>query len=228
MRVCLAMVLVSLLSAAVLGQEKHPTTRPAQVADGKLPHIQVDIPHQRVKLECEAVDADAPLEFLVCLAGTKEHETVLRTRAKPSHLHFALVLIGLEPGDPAHYVEREDRWVAPSGPALKITCQFMRDGKLISMPATRLMRLAESKKAAPEHTWVFCGSRVAEQGGYAADITGDVISVVNFQHTVIDVPELKSERNESLELEVNTEVAPKRDTVVWLIIEPQSRSAAGK
>lgn len=207
----------------------HPaTTRPSQPADGKLPHIQLDIPHRQIKLECEAVNADAPLELLVCMAGTKEHETVLRTRAKPSHLHFALVLIGLEPGEPAHYVEKTDRWAAPSGPALKITCQFLRDGKLVSMPATRLMRLASSKKTAPDHPWIFCGSRVAEQGAYAADITGDVISVVNFQHTVIDVPDLKSERNESLELEVNPDVAPKRDTTVWLIIEPQPRAAAGK
>jgi hypothetical protein len=174
-------------------------------------------------MECEAVSAESSLEFLVCAAGTKEHETVLRTRAKGSHLHFALVLIGLEPGRPAHYVEKEERWAPPSGPALRITCEFMREGKKVVVPATQLMRHAKDRSVEKEHSWVFCGSQVAGGGGYAADVTGDIISVVNFQHTVIDVPELKSERNDALELEVNPEVSPKRGTVVWVVIEPEKK-----
>src|SRR3954462_6625174 len=71
-----------------------PTTRPAE---GKLPHLQVNLARHQGRVECEAINAEEKLEFLVCSTGTKEYESALRTRARPSHLHFALLMLGLEP-----------------------------------------------------------------------------------------------------------------------------------
>src|SRR5688572_6131136 len=105
-----------------------PATRPAE---GKLPHLQVNRAKQQIRVECEAINADEKLEFLVCAAGTKEYESVLRSRARPSHLHFALLMLGLEPGQPVKFNQAANAWIPPRGPALKLSCEFVRDGKTI-------------------------------------------------------------------------------------------------
>ena len=105
-----------------------PVTRPA---DGKLPHVQVDVKQKRVSVECEAVNAEMPLEFFCCLKNTSEHEALLRTEAKASHIHLGLLMLGLEPGEPLKYDKVRDKWIAPHGPPLHITCEFVKDGKAV-------------------------------------------------------------------------------------------------
>jgi hypothetical protein len=41
------------------------------------------------------------LEFVLCRRGARDHETLLETDALPSHVHAALLMIGLEPGEGA-------------------------------------------------------------------------------------------------------------------------------
>ena len=189
-------------------------------AEGKLPHLQVNLARHQVRVECEAINAEERLEFLVCSTGTKEYESVLRSRARPSHLHLAMLMLGLQPGEPVKFNEADNTFAPPRGPALKLTCEFQREGKIIVIPASRLMRSVKDKTAMPEVNWVFVGASTLEDGEYAADVTGYLITVVNFEHTVIDIPEVRSSKNESLEWEINPDVMPKRNTPIWLIIEP--------
>jgi len=56
------------------------------------------------------------------------------------------------------------------------------------MPAYKLMREIKTKKAMPPSTWIFAGSRLMPDGNYAADIDGYVVTIVNFDLTLIDVP----------------------------------------
>ena len=194
-----------------------PTTRPAE---GKLPHLQLDLAHHQLRVECEAVNPDEKLEFLCCSTGTKEYESVLRSKARPSHLHFALLMLGLEPGQPVKFNRAENKWTPPRGPALKVSCEFVRDGKTVCLPASQLMRSVKDKTVMPDVRWVFVGASTLDDGEYSADVTGYLITVVNFEHTVVDIPELKSSKNEALEWEINPEAVPKRNTKVTLIIEP--------
>ena len=81
--------------------------------------------------------------------------------------------------------------------------------------------------------WVFDGSRLLPDGRYAADLTGYVVSIVNFDLTMIDVPELASNANETLEWEYDPDWVPTKGTAVTMIIEPAgapaaTRPAAGK
>ncbi|HEX2971249.1 MAG TPA: YdjY domain-containing protein, partial [Tepidisphaeraceae bacterium] len=208
--------------AALAVQAQRPTTAPS-TRPATLPHLQIDVQHKQVRMECEAVNARAPLEFFVCAAGGAEHEAVLRSRAKASHLHLALLLIGLTPGEPG-YVNVAGKRVAPRGPLLEVTCEFEKDGKTVRVPSHRLMRQIKTKKPLPPMKWVFAGSRLADDGRYAADATGYLLTVVNFDYSVIDVPDLRSSANESLEWEIDPEVVPKRDAPVWLIIEPAGQA----
>jgi len=216
----LAISLPLLLGAAALAQPTQPTTRAAdEVASGKLPFIQVDSDKRQIRMECEAVNAEMALEYLVCVAGTSEHETVLRSKARPSHLHLALIMIGARSGEPAHFDKASNNPVGPTGQRLKITCEFVKDGKKISIPAHRLMRNVKSKAEMPQAFWIFAGSCTTERGDYAADLRGRLISVVNFPDSTVDVPEIRSNANETLEWEVNPATAAPKGTTVWVVIE---------
>ena len=50
----------------------------------------------------------------------------------------------------------------------------------------------------PPLTWVFAGSKIMPEKVYAADVTGYLVTVINFELAVIDVPLLASSANETL------------------------------
>jgi hypothetical protein len=198
-----------------------PATNAVAPAGGKLPHVQVDVAKRQVRVECQMLGIEAPLEFLCVATGTNEHESVLRSPAKPSHIHLGLVMLGLDPGEPVHYSDAAKKWFPPTGPPLNIAVEFTdKDGKLQTMPASRLMRSIHDKKPQPAHTWIFAGSKLMPDGNYAADITGYTVSVVNFELSLIDIPDLASNANETLEWEIDKSVAPPAGTAVAMIIEP--------
>src|SRR5437868_5097962 len=167
----LVIIYMGLVSCGVL--RAAPATRPAE---GKLPHLQVDVPKHQIRVECEAVNPEEKLEFLCCSSGTKEYESVLRSRARPSHLHFALLMLGLEPGQPVKFNRAENKWTPPRGPALKVSCEFVRDGKTVTLPAARLMRSVKDKTEMPDVQWVFVGAATLDDGEYSADVTGYLIT----------------------------------------------------
>jgi hypothetical protein len=67
-----------------------------------------------------------------------------------------------------------------------------------------------------------------EDGKYAADTTGYVVSVVNFDLTLIDIPDLASNSNESLEWEFNPDTCPEKGTKVWMVLEPAGKGDGAK
>lgn len=187
---------------------------------GKLPNIEFDARRKQVRVECEMLACDAPLEFFCCVKGTNDYEAMIRAQIKPSDLHLAMLAIGLKPGQPIQYSEATKRWVPPSGPPLQISMEYEKDGKTVSVPSWKWMRDVKTKKPAPPFTWVFTGSRVLPDGKYAADMTGYLVSIVNFDLTVVDIPKLASSSNDLLEWERNPDTTPKAGTKVTMVIEP--------
>jgi biopolymer transport protein ExbD len=189
-------------------------------AVGKFPFLQVDARQHVIQIECEALHCGNPLEFFLCSTGTNEHEAVLRSRVKPSHLHAALLMLGLTPGEPVHFSEAAQKWLPPHGPPLHLAVRFEREGKAVELPAYRLMRDVKSKREMPPMTWIFAGSRMLDNGEYGGDRTGYLVSVVNFDFSVIDIPRLASNANETLMWETNDPLMPPAGAKVTLIITP--------
>lgn len=214
------MRLLLILVAALIGGAGVRAEAPATAPVGRLPHLEFDLGAKQVRVECQALRVEAPLEFFCVVAGTSEHESVLRTAAKPSDIHTALLALGLTPGEPVKYSEAAKKWFPPHGPPLSISVEFAKDGKTVRMPANKLMREIRSKKPMPATTWIFAGSRVMPDGVYAADVTGYLVSIVNFDLTVIDIPELASNSNDLLEWEANLDALPAMGAAVTMIIEP--------
>jgi hypothetical protein len=201
-------------------------TQPA--ADSRADHlanIHVDIAAKRISIDCQALSVKTPLEFFCVQDGGNEYESVLRTPAKPSDIHFALLMLGLTPGAPATFDPARKLWLPPHGPPLRISCRYVLNGKDRNVSACRMMRSVKTHKEMPPTVWVFDGSRVMPDGLYAADMTGYVVSICNFDLTMIDVPALVSNANETLEWEINPDTVPPKGSDVTMIIEPAPASA---
>ena len=226
MRAALFLLAVLFTAGSCTAQEPAAAAAPATQPVGRFPFIEVDARGKQVRVECESLAVENPLEFFLCAAGTVEHESVLRSKVRPSHLHAALLMLGLEPGEPVRFSESAQKWLPPHGPPLQISARFERDGEMVTLPAYRLMRDMKSKREMPPMTWIFAGSRMMPGDVYAADRTGYLVSVVNFDFTVIDIPNLASNANETLHWETNLDLAPAKGTKVTLIIEPAGKAAA--
>lgn len=216
--VALALTLLAAQSAPA--DDAAPATRSSNPGFARLRNVEIDLKNKQIRVQCEALNAHMPLEFFCVLRGTQEHETVLRTDARPSTIHFGLLALGVKPGEPAHFVQATQMWFPPTGQPVKITCRYLLNGHAMDVPAYRLMRSVKTKQEMPPMTWVFDGSRLLPDGRYAADLTGYVVSIVNFDLTMIDVPELASNANETLEWEYNPDLVPPKGTPVTMIIEP--------
>jgi hypothetical protein len=223
------LALAGLWSLSASGQGRQTPAADAGKPDAsKMPHVSVDVKKREIRIEAEVLNPQMALEFFCCLSGTAEHEAILRTEAKPSHVHLGLLMLGLQPGEPVRFSKAADKWLPPHGPPLHIFVEWEgKDGKRVRVPANRMMRGVKSKTPMPPTTWIFAGSRMMDDGKYAADTTGYLVSVVNFDLTVIDLPELHSNANETLEWEYNPDVVPAKGTKVWMILEPAGDKNAG-
>ncbi len=193
-----------------------PVTQPA----GKLAHIAVDVKAKEVRVDCEAVKADYPLEFLAVVTNTNEYEAIVRTDARPSDFHLALLMIGLKPGQPVRYSDATKAWLPPTGPPVDVWFEYQKDGQSVKVPAYRWMRDVKTKKEAPPMAWVFTGSKVMEDHTYAADATGCLVGVINNEYSVLDVPALKSRALEARDFERNPGLMPPTGTAVTMVLTP--------
>lgn len=166
------------------------------------PGVRVDFHRRFVEFEGEVpIDAHNPaqprveLEVLVCIPDSKEHEALVMTRARPSHVHAALLLLGLEPGEPGTWSFEERRLIAhpPRGPAIDVYfVRHDRDGQEREELASDWVRLdgggslTEAAKSR-EGRWVFAGSRFGRLGRgeevrevYDADYSGLLVGLTTF------------------------------------------------
>jgi hypothetical protein len=186
--------------------------------------VKVDPDRREVRVLSQALRVDMPLEFICVVAGTADHEALVRTRATPSAVHAALLGLGMEPGQPLRYSEAADQWLPPTGPPVRIEMEWSENGKIRRERVGRLIRNIETGQPMPPRRFVFVGSRVytGTDGNvyYGADATGQIASLVNFEFPVIDVGDLASSSNELLEWETDPDVAPPAGTEVTMILSP--------
>lgn len=184
-------------------QQEKPAEPPKQ--DGPkfieaFPHVRMDIERGIlefdgfVPIDCHHPETpDVYLEVIVCTIDFREHEALVATQAKGSHIHAALLAMGLEPGSIASW--RDGEPVAPSGPEVRIELivpgmpDLPTDPREWIRSVNREQTLAawEAERKSPSR-WVFAGSEMVHRGGrdvYAADGTGQIIGMHTFGSEVI-------------------------------------------
>ena len=180
-----------------------------------------DAKNHRVILRAKVVLRDGPLEHLLCLNGTKEHEAILATGAAPKSIHAALLLTGAEPGHPVRFLPKFE---PPTGTAMKIELEWNTDGKSLSADARNWV-FDERKKKVLETDWVFAGSTIVEhpftKKPYYTAEDGDLITVANFANAILDLPFASAATDAERSYVARTEAIPPLGTWVSMIFSPR-------
>lgn len=170
---------------------------PAAALREVFPGVRVDVENKLVEFDgMVPIDAHNPgsprvyLEVIACTFDSKEHESLVVTRAKPSHVHAALLMIGLEPGSPGSWkVDGRSRvaTIPPRGSAVRVSLTFdpgSPNAREID-PAELVINARTMARASSlaDAGFVFAGSRVVEWQGrsfYDADGMGTLIGLATF------------------------------------------------
>jgi biopolymer transport protein ExbD len=232
-----AAALLALVAAGPAGaEEAKPAAAPAaktpaeDVVIKTLPGIIVDTKAKEVRLAGTVCLQKGPLELFVCSPGTREYESVIVVKAKPSHVTFALALLGLAPGRPG-YMTEGGVFSPPAGAVLDIIARFslektengVKRTEVREVPAWRFLRPAGSDRPLDRPVeWVYVG-QASDDALRAADREGTVICLSNFVEAVIDVPFQSTSVNADLLYQADFDTVPPKGTPVELIIRPTGR-----
>jgi len=223
----------------------------------KLPGLVVDFHRRCIDLEATVCLDEGMLEFIACTKGTKEHESIVVVRARPMHVHTALLLLGARAGHPAMrraIDEAGTRWVdvPPRGDAVDVYLVFENsEGKRIEHPIGDFVTRAGEDREFPAgatggnaqqadkgdtfpKTFLFAGSVLVGDGPgprtYVADRSGSVISIATFGDELLCLPGVHGMANDSLIWEVDGTKLPKVGSKVTLRLRLQRKpdAKAGK
>ncbi len=216
--------------------EQPPGPTQPRYADVDWPHLKVDLNNKVVEIEGFSGIHKGWLEQIICLAGTRTHESVLITEAKPSHIHAALLLIGLEPGRPGLWkIDPDDpkgeKWIVepPRGAAVSITVQWTdTQEQQHEVPIRQWVRDFHGHDLLPDEPWIFGGSMMKAdytgEVGYLADRTGSIAGLVTFGDELLGWCEVLPDQEAVMapEWEANTEAMPEPFTPVTIRLRPAS------
>lgn len=170
------------------------------------PGVRADVRQRAVEFDARTspllvADPQAPnfyIETIVCLPDTREHESLLVTKIKPSHLHAALLAAGFTPGAPGHFKFENNRFVPvdPTGDRLSVEFVFAGpDGAERAIdPREWIVHHATGAIFGfdgpdEDGAWVFAGSRMRAgpdgRSVYEADGIGVVIGLCCFGSELI-------------------------------------------
>jgi len=137
------------------------------------------------------------LELMVCIPDTKEHEALVMAPVRPSHVHAALLALGLEPGSPGgwrHFGEAV-RGFPPDGPPVEVEFIYEQGGERVRVPAATWVKRDQKEERLEDQPWLFAGSQMRDRGMgemYDADGTGMLIGLTTFGSEVVAYPDLYS------------------------------------
>lgn len=173
------------------------------------------------------------LEQVLCLPGTREHESLLVTDVVPSTLHAALLVVGLKPGRPGRWIEDEGAVVLtpPLGDQVAIRVSYLDPDSQspIELDITEWISDVNTGEVHPRVPWIFGGSLTYEviEGGsaYAADHSGSIIGMVTFGDELLGAVEVipDAEAIHAPEWVVRTASVPPVGTEVQVLLSPATQ-----
>jgi hypothetical protein len=175
---------------------------------------------KRLIIRARVVLREGPLEHLLCLKGTKEHEAILATDAQPRQIHAGLLLTGAEPGHPVRFAPKFE---PPTGTPIAIEFLWKSAGETRRADARRWVKDEKAGRTLSER-WVFAGSELfkdelTKKTIYAAD-EGDLITVANFGSAILDLPLASSANNSERVFTADPAQVPPLGTQVLMVLGP--------
>ncbi len=243
---CIIMILCSLLTAlpAVTASPEaaaSPTLPTTPLDKTTLPHVQVNQQERYIDLQATVVLREGDwLELLACSPNSREHEAILTLKVKPSHLHLALLMLGLEPGKPMSWehpqtnpspqttsdIKRQvaPQIIPPQGPKIAVTLILpSKNNTAMEIPANRWILDATTQQPMLDNIWLFTGSSFVNWNGqrvYRADVNGTLLSLVNFGDDVLARPTELTSQNDNARWQPNTPQIPPVGTAITVRLRP--------
>ncbi len=172
----------------VLDEVKQQFTKEGIVFDAKA---------QTVAVKATVNHPQDPIEYLLIYKKGKRHEAVFITTSKPSVLNAALLMLGLQPGKNASYVEKNpppsleeiekgaDPIVVtpPQGMPFWMTVRWQSpEGQAVEHCVEDMVLDLGTQQALAGCRWVYLGGRMAkiyknDPEVYIADLEGNLISI---------------------------------------------------
>jgi hypothetical protein len=158
--------------------------------------ISFDAKAQTVSITATVNNPQDPIEYVLIHKKGKRHEAVFITKSKPSVLNAALLMLGLQPGKNASYVEKSppptleevqkgvDPIIVtpPQGMPFWMTVRWKTpEGKQVEYCIEDLLLDLSRQKPVANCTWVYLGGRMAqlyrnEPEVYVTDFEGNLVS----------------------------------------------------
>jgi hypothetical protein len=183
-------------------------------------YFEVQGDKRRVVVVATVCLREGQLEGLMCRKNTKEHEYILAADVDARDIHTALLAAKAVQGTPVQFAPK---YVPASGSVIKITLQYQKDGKLVTVRGQDWIQDMKTNKPM-EQDWVFGGSRFVTDPDdpknpfYLAN-QGDVICVCNMESAMLDLPIRSPKSPENRIYNALTSSIPPKDTKVELILE---------
>ncbi|AGA29271.1 YdjY domain-containing protein [Singulisphaera acidiphila] len=227
----LALATALLVLGAPPSESPQPTTDTFQPDPGWKPvgrSLWFDPREKRLVLRARVALREGPLEHLLCLKGTKEHEAVLATDAIPRMIHAGLILTGAKQGHPVRFLPKFE---PPTGSPIAMQIEWQEGDKTRTADARTWIKEEHSKLPLTKD-WVFAGSEIFEDPEtkkriYAAD-DGDLFTVANFANAILDLPFASTANDAERAFVANTEKIPPRGTLVTIFLRPRPEPDATK
>jgi hypothetical protein len=183
------------------GDAEHPLREKftATATEIKFPGLTIDRKTHEVRMDATACLDSGILEYLVCLKGTFEHESIFVTEVQPEMLHAALLLTGFKPTP--MQPESEQIWwskiLEAKESRVRIDVEWQVDGRVERTNITSMIRKnSESPMTIYEFedlefhdddleviydAWFFSGSMKGERENgdlyYAANYSGAIVGI---------------------------------------------------
>ena len=220
--------------------KRQSTDRGTALIEGKvapkplLPHVRVDRVHRIVEVDAtvvfdtafgdqEKVDDDRPpgvwLELVACTPHTREYESLLAVQARPSHIHQALLIVGLVPGAPMRSTLVDGKFHAtePTGGRVAVSIVVNPEAGSEPIPVNRWVIDRQTRRPMTDNVWLFAGSVFRQIDGkqvYMADLNGSVISLVNFGDDLLSRATMKTPQNDQQMWTADASALPPEGTPV--------------
>jgi hypothetical protein len=194
----------------------------------------LDPKNKQVVLVGETCKADYPLEFFIT-SKPRGYESVLVIdgryhEGEPSifqQIQQTLLLCGANPGHPSYY--KDDKTTVATGDEITIEVRWKnKEGKVEHTDARNWIRDVKTKQP-PVKTWVFAGSRFADDGKggqrFMAD-GGEFVCVLNNSLAMLDLPIVSAGAIEDRSFVADKEKLPEAGTPVTIVLIPKVQPKA--
>lgn len=198
--------------------------------------IQITAATRELRIPCTVLHQKLPIEYALCHeTGEKVHETILETKVKPIQIQLALLLANYQPGtkgildklDPKEerpYNAKDTEPATPGANRLAIHCEWKEGDKVKKVPLSDFIQNIDTRKTPPDlDTWIFNGS-IIDQTGFAAELTGSIISTYVDRVAIINSAAKGNHRDE-LWISMPANI-PAEETKVTMIITPAADAPA--